>query len=44
MFSMKGAIGALVCVFNTVGMYPLTQIYQIEEDKKRGGIKFSNVI
>lgn len=37
MVSIRGIIGALSCVFNTVGMYPLTQIYQIEEDKRRGG-------
>lgn len=33
--------GMLTTVFMSAGVYPLTQIYQIEEDEKRGDITFA---
>ncbi|ACZ42208.1 UbiA prenyltransferase [Thermobaculum terrenum ATCC BAA-798] len=34
--SIRGTIGAMTAIFIILGLYPLTQIYQIEEDTKRG--------
>ncbi len=34
--SIRGALGAMAAIFIILGLYPLTQIYQIEEDTQRG--------
>lgn len=34
--SIRGALGAASAALTTFGMYPLTQVYQIEEDARRG--------
>jgi len=36
MTNLKGLLGAIGIQFMTAGMYPLTQIYQAEEDRKHG--------
>lgn len=38
---IRVALGALVATLATVGMYPLTQLYQIEEDRARGDRTFA---
>jgi 1,4-dihydroxy-2-naphthoate octaprenyltransferase len=35
-FVFDGLLGALAATLITVGFYPLTEIYQIEEDRRRG--------
>lgn len=35
-FAVDGLLGALATTLITVGFYPLTEIYQIEEDRRRG--------
>lgn len=39
--SEEGRLGALVATLMTVGLYPLTQIYQLDEDRTRGDRTFS---
>jgi 4-hydroxybenzoate polyprenyltransferase len=34
--SLRGALGAASAALTTFGMYPLTQVYQVEEDARRG--------
>src|SRR5579872_50124 len=34
--SLAGALGGLSAALTTFGMYPLTQVYQIDEDSRRG--------
>ena len=34
--SLRGVLGALSAALTTFGMYPLTQVYQIDEDSRRG--------
>lgn len=38
---LRVALGAVVATFATVGMYPLTQLYQIDEDRRRGDRTFA---
>ncbi len=33
---LRGVLGALSAALTTFGMYPLTQVYQIDEDSRRG--------
>ena len=35
-FSLKGILGGLAITFVTLGLYPLTQIYQIDSDRAKG--------
>lgn len=37
----RPALGALIATLCTVGVYPLTQLYQIEEDRARGDRTFA---
>jgi 4-hydroxybenzoate polyprenyltransferase len=39
--SMPALLGGLVAVLVTTGFYPLTQIYQREEDQRRGDVTFA---
>jgi 1,4-dihydroxy-2-naphthoate octaprenyltransferase len=34
--SLSALLGALTAAFTTFGIYPLTQVYQVEEDRRRG--------
>ncbi len=36
--SERGLWGILSAAFTTLGLYPLTQVYQVEEDHKRGDV------
>jgi 1,4-dihydroxy-2-naphthoate octaprenyltransferase len=36
--SLSGVLGGIAAACTTFGMYPLTQVYQVEEDRKRGDI------
>lgn len=38
---LRAVLGAMVATLATVGMYPLTQLYQIEEDRARGDRTFA---
>jgi 1,4-dihydroxy-2-naphthoate octaprenyltransferase len=39
--SLSGALGLAVATLITVGFYPLTQLYQIDEDRARGDRTFA---
>ena len=41
LLSLPAALGMFVAVLITTGFYPLTQIYQREEDRQRGDITFA---
>jgi 1,4-dihydroxy-2-naphthoate octaprenyltransferase len=41
LFSSKGVLGMLAAALIITGFYPLTQIYQVEEDRKQGVISFA---
>lgn len=41
MGSVDGALGMAAAVLVTTGFYPLSQIYQIEEDRRRGDLTFA---
>lgn len=41
--SHEGLLGLAAAVLLTMGFYPLSQLYQIEEDRKRGDLTFSVV-
>jgi 4-hydroxybenzoate polyprenyltransferase len=35
-WSVRGVLGGAVAALTTLGMYPVTQVYQVEEDARRG--------
>jgi 1,4-dihydroxy-2-naphthoate octaprenyltransferase len=41
LFSLKAILGLLVAALIITGFYPLTQVYQREEDRKQGVISFA---
>jgi 4-hydroxybenzoate polyprenyltransferase len=39
--SSRGLLGLAVAALSAVGLYPLTQVYQIDEDRRRGDRTFA---
>jgi len=44
LFNFQIALPALICTSNLLAIYPLTQIYQHEEDARRGDLTMSRVL
>lgn len=44
LFSVRNLLPALICTSNLWAVYPLTQIYQHEEDARRGDLTYSRMV
>lgn len=44
LFSLKNLLPALICTSNLWAVYPLTQVYQHEEDARRGDLTYSRLV
>ncbi len=44
LFTLKTLLPALICTSNLWAVYPLTQVYQHEEDARRGDLTYSRVV
>ncbi|WP_373514766.1 UbiA family prenyltransferase [Persicitalea sp.] len=44
LFSLKNLLPPLICTSNLWAVYPLTQVYQHEEDARRGDLTYSRMV
>ncbi len=44
LFSVRNLLPALICTSNLWAVYPLTQVYQHEEDARRGDLTYSRMV